>query len=434
MAMNAPRAAVVLLLSLSCGTSLASPEAQGAASAVAGQPDRGNASNGKPGQFRHVVVLMMENRSFDHFLGWVPGADGRQAGLAYPDAAGALHPTHELAPDFQGCGFRDPDHSYSGGRVEYDGGRNDGWLLVNDVYSIGYYTQPDLAFLGKAVPQWTTFDRYHPSILSATFPNRIYQHAGQADRISNSFELSTLPTIWDRLAQKGLRGRYYYSDLPFLGLWGAKYVGISATIDRFYSDAAAGTLPEVAFIDGQFAQEATGTGNDDHPHGDIRNGEKLMHDVYEAVTRSPQWNETVLFINFDEWGGFFDHVPPPTAAIPPVTRAAGDVDGRLGFRVPALLVAPWARKGAVSHRQYDHTSVLRMIEANWGLEPLSVRDATAANIADELDYSLPRNDPPTIDVPAGPFGVPCPSQGPGNGLTEAAQLRALAAQYGFPLP
>jgi hypothetical protein len=75
-----------------------------------------------------------------------------------------------------------------------------------------------------------------------------------------------------------------------------------------------------------------------------------------------------------------------------------------------------------------------MIEANWGLEPLSVRDATAANIADELDYSLPRSDPPTIDVPAGPFGVPCPSQGPGNGLTEAAQLRALAAQYGFPLP
>jgi len=127
-------------------------------------------------------------------------------------------------------------------------------------------------------------------------------------------------------------------------------------------------------------------------------------------------------------------VPPPAASIPPITRAAGDVDGRLGFRVPALLVAPWARAGVVSHRQYDHTSVLRMIEDNWGLAPLSIRDATAANIADELDYSQPRNDAPRIDVPAGPFGVPCPSQGPGNGLTEAAQLRALATQYGFPLP
>jgi phospholipase C len=433
MTIYAARAAVVLVFTLSCASGSGSPEAeQAAASALGRKP--GQDAVGGPRHIRHVVVLMMENRSFDHFLGWVPGADGKQAGLAYPDAAGGLHSTHELAPDFQGCLFRDPDHSYSGGRIEYDGGRNDGWLRASDEYSIGYYTQPDLAFLGKAVAQWTTFDRYHPSILSETFPNRIYQHAGQTDRISNTFEPSMLPTVWDRLAQKGLRGRYYYSDLPFLALWGPKYVGISASIGKFYSDAAAGNLPEVAFVDGQYAQEATGTGNDDHPHGDIRNGEKLMHDVYEAVTRSPQWNETVLFINFDEWGGFFDHVPPPTASIPPITRAAGDVDGRLGFRVPALLVAPWARAGVVSHRQYDHTSVLRMIEDNWGLAPLSIRDATAANIADELDYSHPRNSAPRIDVPAGPFGVPCPSQGPGNGLTEAAQLRALAAQYGFPLP
>ena len=434
MVIHVARAAVVLVFALSCASVPGSPEAQQAAASAPGRKPGQDQVPGGPPHIRHVVVLMMENRSFDHFLGWVPGADGKQAGLAYPDAVGGLHSTHELAPDFQGCLFRDPDHSYSGGRIEYDDGRNDGWLRASDEYSIGYYTQPDLAFLGKAVPQWTTFDRYHPSILSETFPNRIYQHAGQTDRISNTFEPSALPTVWDRLAQKGLRGRYYYSDLPFLALWGAKYVGISALIDQFYSDAAAGKLPEVAFVDGQYAQEATGTGNDDHPHGDIRNGEKLMHDVYDAVTRSPQWNETVLFINFDEWGGFFDHVPPPTASIPPITRAAGDVDGRLGFRVPALLVAPWARRGAVSHRQYDHTSVLRMIEDNWGLEPLSIRDATAANISDELDYSHPRNDAPRIDVPGGPFGVPCPSQGPGNGLTESAQLRALATQYGFPLP
>ena len=413
MAIHAARAATIPLLLLSLGS--------------------GASLGGTPLRFRHVVVLMMENRSFDHFLGWVPGADGKQAGLAYPDAAGGLHSTHELAPDFQGCGFQDPDHSYSGGRVEYDGGRNDGWLRASDDYSIGYYTQPDLAFLGQAVPEWTTFDRYFPSILSETFPNRIYQHAGQTDRLSNTFEPSTLPTIWDRLAQRRLRGRYYYSDLPFLALWGAKYVGISSPIGQFFSDAAAGNLPEVAFVDGQFAQEATGTGNDDHPHGDVRNGEKLMHDVVEAVTGSPEWNETVLIVNFDEWGGFFDHVPPPLAAIPPITRAAGDMDGRLGFRVPALLVAPWARRGFVSHRQYDHTSVLRMIEENWALAPLSIRDATAANIADELDFAHPRA-APAIDVPAGPFGVPCPSEGPGNGLTEATQLRALAAQTGFPLP
>src|SRR5437762_7281516 len=103
----------------------------------------------------HVVVVTMENRSFDHFLGWLPDADGRQAGLTYLDAAGVGHPTYALAPDFQGCGHADPDHSYEGGRVEYNDARCDGWLRVNDTFSIGYYRQEDLAFLGRAVPQWT---------------------------------------------------------------------------------------------------------------------------------------------------------------------------------------------------------------------------------------------------------------------------------------
>ena len=119
----------------------------------------------------------------------MPGADGKQAGLVYPDPSGGLHATHALAPDFQGCSFGDPDHSYSGGRAEYDGGRADGWLFVNDVFSIGYYTQPDLAFWGKAIPLWTTFDHYHAAILAETFPNRIYLHAGQTDRISNTFDM-----------------------------------------------------------------------------------------------------------------------------------------------------------------------------------------------------------------------------------------------------
>jgi phospholipase C len=393
------------------------------------------AASVQPPHIRHVVVLMMENRSFDHFLGWLPGADGEQAGLAFTDSAGVSHPTHELAPDFQGCLFSDPDHSYAGGREEVDGGLMDGWLRAgaNDVYSIGYYVGDDLAFLGQAARRWLTFDRYFPSILSETFPNRIYLHAGQTDRISNTFTPSMLPTIWDRLAESGLTGRYYYSDLPFLALWGAKYVPISRVIGQFFDDAAAGRLPDVAFVDGLYAQEATGTGNDDHPHADVRNGEAFMNAVYEAVVRSPQWHETVLFITFDEWGGFFDHVPPPHAAIPPATLAAGDADGSLGVRVPALLVAPWRADAKVSHRQYEHTSVLRMIEQNWGLRPLTIRDANAANPADELDFASPLAEPaPRFDVPAGPFGVPCPSEGPGNGVLEAWRSAALAA--GFTLP
>jgi phospholipase C len=382
-----------------------------------------------------VVVLMMENRSFDHFLGWLPGADGRQAGLSYLDAAGVSHPTHALAPDFQGCGQSDPDHSYQGGRQEVDGGKMDGWLRAgqNDLFAIGYYVAQDLPFWGQAATRWLTFDRYFPSILSETFPNRIYQHAAQTDRLSNTFTPSTLPTIWDRLAQKGLTGSYYFSDLPFLALWGSKYVPISHPVRNFYDDAAAGRLPEVAFVDGEFAQEAIGTGDDDHPHQDIRNGEAFLNSVYEAVVRSPQWRETVLFINFDEWGGFFDHVAPPRAPIPPATLAAGDTDGSLGVRVPAMLVAPWAPKAPVSHEQFEHTSVLRMIEANWNLAPLTSRDASAANPADELDFAQPLTAPaPRFDVPPGPFGIPCPSEGPGNGVLEAWRAAALSA--GFPLP
>lgn len=120
----------------------------------------------------HVVVLMMENRSFDHFLGWLPDADGRQDGLSYLDAGGASHSTYPLAPDFQGCGHRDPDHSYAGARVEYNGGQCDGWLRVNDTFSIGYYRQEDLAFLGRAVPQWTSFDRYFCAIGRQVCPDQ----------------------------------------------------------------------------------------------------------------------------------------------------------------------------------------------------------------------------------------------------------------------
>jgi phospholipase C len=351
-----------------------------------------------------VVLLMMENRSFDHLLGWLPGADGKQAGLSYTDAAGVSHATYPLAPDFQGCGRSDPDHSYAGARAEYNNGACDGWLRAgsNDVYAIGYYRQSDLAFLGQAAPAWTAGDRYFAAIMSSTYPNRMYQHAAQTDRISNTLAISALPTIWDRLAAKGLTGRYYYGDLPFLTLWGSKYASIIHTFSDFLDDCSSGNLPQVAFVDPQFLDS-----QDDHPHADIRNGEAFMNRVYEAVTASPAWPSTVLIINFDEWGGFFDHVPPPAAPIPDSDRAAGNTDGLLGFRVPFLLISPWSRRGYVSHTVYDHTSILRLIEWRWGLDPLSVRDAAAANPAQDLDFSKPNLPTPRFSVPAGPFGERC---------------------------
>ncbi len=406
--------------------------ALGRGGALAAKPAPG------PPPFDHVVVVMMENRSFDHFLGWLPGADGRQAGLTYVDLDGVAQPTRPLAPDYQGCGHPDPDHSYEGGRVEYDGGRCDGWLRAgsNDEYAIGYYGRRDLAFLGRAVPQWTTFSRYFCSILAETYPNRIYQHAGQTDRIHNTTALCTLPTIWDRLADAGLTGRYYYGDIPFLALWGAKYQPISRPYEAFEADCAAGTLPQVAYVDPRFLDEESGTSGDDHPHADIRNGEAFMDRIYRAVTSSPAWPRTVMVFNYDEWGGFFDHVPPPAAPIPAADAAAGNEDGLLGFRVPCLLVSPWARRGYVAKELFDHTSILRMIEDRWSLPPLTVRDASANSLAGALAAGRPDVRASQYDVPAGPFGGPCGAAPPGTPASSEAEwdaLRDVARAAGWPV-
>jgi phospholipase C len=411
--------------------------ALGARPGVAAKPALPNPKNSG---IEHIVVATMENRSFDHILGWLPGADGQQGGLVYLDSAGVSHATYPLAPDYQGCGHPDPDHSYGGARVEYNGGACDGWLRAgsNDEYAIGYYVPSDVPFLAEAAPGWTAFDRYFAAILGPTFPNRFYMHAAQTDRLSNTFELSTLPTIWDRLAGAGVNGRYYFSDAPFLGLWGPKYFSISRTFDRFLEDCAAGTLPAVSYVDPRFIDEETGTSNDDHPHSDIRNGEVFMNTVYSAVTSSPNWKHTVLVMTFDEWGGFFEHVPPPPAPIPAASAAAGDADGLLGFRVPCLVISPYTPRGVVSHTTFDHTSILKLIEWRWNLEPLTVRDASANNLAAALDFGKPDRFAPVYVIDPGPYGAPCPSvpSSPSSAATETNEwvaVRALAQGYGWKL-
>src|SRR3954467_2833418 len=356
----------------------------------------------------HVVVVMMENRSFDHLLGWLPGADGKQAGLAYTDAAGASHPTHPLAPDFQGCAFSDPDHSYNGARVEWNNGACDGWLRAgaNDLYSIGYYRQQDLPFLGKLAPVFTTWVFVFASILGPTFPNRFYSLSGVTDRISNNASRVDLPTIFDRFLAKRIPAAYYYGNFDFLLLY-QKYNAISHPYATFFKQAKTGKLPAFSYIDPNYTFHDSGPssgneGNDDHPHSDIRAGEYFMSQIYNAVVRSPAWPSTLLIFTFDEWGGFFDHVPPP---------AAPDVKpeyAQRGFRIPAVLVSPYARRHHVAHGTYDHTSILKLLEWRWGLAPLSVRDAAAANLAGALDFSHRHLKVPAISAPRVLVGAACP--------------------------
>ena len=376
----------------------------------------------------HVVMVMMENRSFDHFLGWLPGADGQQAGLAYTDDDGSVHETYPLAPDYQGCGHPDPDHSYEGGRIQYNNGACDGWLRsgASDEYAIGYYTRQDLPFFDGAAQDWTTCDRFFSSLLGPTFPNRIYMHAAQTDRLTNSFDACSLPTIWDRVADAGLTGRYYFSDVPFLALWGLKYLPISRPFSTFLSDCAAGTLPNVAFVEPRFLEEQSGISSDDHPHADVRNGQAFLNDVYNAVVRSPAWPRTVLVITYDEWGGFFDHVPPPVRPAAPADAALGN-DGRLGFRIPTLVISPQARKKSVASAELDHSSILKLVEWRWGLAPLTNRDADATNLAEVFAFGRAQPRAPRYRVRDAGFPTLCAP----TGIDKWEVLRELALGLGW---
>jgi phospholipase C len=185
------------------------------------------------------VVLMMENRSFDHYLGWLPNADGRQSGLSYVDENGKREATRPLAPDWQGCAYTDPDHSWNGGRAQLNGGKMDGFLLGrNDLFAISYYGEKDLPFIPSAARAFTAYDRFFCSIMGPTYPNREYMHAGQSYGIKNN----ALPpeteytngfpdtTIFAALSRKGISNRYFFNDLPAAGLWGAPGVARSSRV------------------------------------------------------------------------------------------------------------------------------------------------------------------------------------------------------------
>lgn len=358
----------------------------------------------------HIIVLMMENRSFDHMLGWLPGANGRQAGLSFTDSAGESHPTYHLTT-FDGRSHPDPDHTYAGGRSEYNGGQMDGWLRTgaNDTFCVGYYEEPDLPTLSALARNFTTLDNYFCSIMAPTYPNRIFQHAGQTDRLSNTPEVSTLPTIWDSLAKAGVSHTYYFGNVPFLSVWGDKYSGISKFYTEFLADCAAGSLPAVSFLDPSFTLLDDGDGNDDHPHADLRAGDAFLSEVYNAVTKGPGWKNTVLIVNRDEWGGFYDTVAPPRVIAP--NHVDTDlVDGRalLGHRVPAIVISPFSMGNPATPRidsnLYDHTSVLKLIEWRFGLPPLGARDASdeVANLSQALDLTAEYAAPPLIPVIAPP--------------------------------
>jgi len=384
---------------------------------------------------KHVVVIMMENRSTDHLLAWHPTANVVR-NQTFVDNAGVAHATYDLLGDdtyvgYMGCGYDDPAHGYETGRTHVNNGAMDGFLRTapdGDLFPIGYYLEGARPWFNSLARNFTVCDNYFCSTLTSTFPNRVFLHAGATDRMSNGFapqasgssaSPSLLPTIWDRIADTGgaVTGRYYFQDLPTLGLWGEKYIPISRHIESFFADAATGQLPNVAFVDPRALEEGnTGTSGDDHPHADLRVGEYFLQSCFDAVANSPAWPNTVFIITYDEWGGFFDHVAPPRAmdASSGLDRDLVDGKARLGIRVPTIIASPYTKgdpnNPRVSSQVYDHTSILKFIETAFGLGRISstsrdnssdVGDLMAAIDLSKTDFSLPELGP-------APFVAPTP--------------------------
>jgi len=380
------------------------------------------------------VVLMQENRSFDHYFGWRSAdADAKQL-IDYPDDNGVMHPTHPLAPDFQGCAFNDPDHSWEGGRRQYDNGALDGFLKSpNDEFSIGFYNREDIPYSPLLAEAGTLYDRYFCSLLGPTWPNREYMHSAQSGGLKDNAKpqdviiaikdqgLYHWLTIWDLMIQQGLKVTYYFSDLPFIGVFGQRYLPIIKPVSEFYVDAAAGNLPNLAFVDPMFLDGGGGDGlsGDEHPHGDIRIGQAFISDIVHAFVTSPQFRRGAMFVNYDEWGGFFDHVPP---VLVPDDRSSPDLNenfGITGFRIPGIAISPYARRNYVSHQTVTHESILKLVSYRFGLGFLNKRHRYASNIGRSFDWENPNFDVPDLPIVLPPLTFPCHLRS--AGLDPAAQ-------------
>jgi phospholipase C len=360
------------------------------------------------------VVLMMENRSFDHYLGWMPEADGQQAGLSYVNKQGQRQSTHLLTPDYQGCEHPDPDHGWDDGRIQVNRGKMDGFLKSkdNDEFALGYYGERDLGFLPAAAKAFTTYDRMFCSLLASTYPNREYMWAAESyGKKDNAIPFPPPPgnggqpgfpdnTIFAALDKIGVSNRYFNVDVPVSALWGAASTKRTGPVTEYYERARAGTLPHLSFVDPSFANEGGGTSGDEHPHGDVRVGQAFMADVVNAFVESPQFKRGVLFIVYDEHGGFYDHVAPPRMPDQRNSRNLAEDFGQTGIRVPAVAVSPYARRGHVSHTTFTPVSILKMICYRFGLKPLNRRVAYSPNIARSLDWvSPPNTKPPPLPNP-----------------------------------
>jgi phospholipase C len=371
----------------------------------------------------HIIVLMQENRSFDHYFGRLaamgqPDAEGPPDSYSNPGGAdGGVVTFHH---DTERC-LNDTNHEWDGAHRQYNNGAMDGFVVTNQPHgdrALTYFDGGDIPFYYALANTFAIGDRYFSSLIGPTWPNRLYLMAatsfGRADNafISQDTAAHPVPQIFSLMDAAGVTwgdyagGARMLGFLPYYGILRRATIEHEHRIDDLMRDLAAGTLPQVSFVEPDYLG-AGGTRVDEHPPGIPMSGERWVEGIVRGLMASPLWARTALFITYDEHGGFADHVPPHPACEPdnlPPQVAGAAVPGRfdrLGFRVPFIVVSPYARRHFVSHRTFDHTSILRFIEARFGLPALTRRDANAALPTDLFDFASPPFMTPPMLPPAG---------------------------------
>jgi phospholipase C len=395
-------------------------------------------------QITNIVVLMMENHSYDNKLGMLrrTGADGFKLGsdgkplASNPYANGDIQHAFHMPTTCQLTGF--PTQEWTQSHIQYADGRNNGFVKsASGPVAMGYWDREDQPFYYSMCDVFPIGDRYFCPVLGQTYPNRRYLIAATSMGMIDDTTppLKQYPpngTIFDKMADQKISWKDYYSTSPTTLLYPelylnnvSKVVKIGAPASKgkkatgFFADAEAGTLPSYSLVEPNY-----NTTSEEDPQN-IVNGEKFAASIIDAVMSGPQWPGTVLIWTYDEHGGYYDHVPPPPALQPDdiqpdILKPGLRYDGfrRYGFRVPLAVISPWSRKDFVSHTVMDHTSICALVEAKWNLPAMTYRDANANNMLHMLDFSAPSFlTPPKLAKPrveTDPHTLACSVSGPGT--------------------
>jgi phospholipase C len=356
---------------------------------------------------RHVIVLMRENRSFDHLFGKLhergqPGVEPVPETFSNPDRAGVqVFPGQATST----CIATDPGHQSESMQRCVHGGKMDGFVLnaaattpTDGHFVMDYYDESELPFYYWLARTFAVSDRHFAPNASGTFANRAFlvfaTNAGVVDT-GIVFPPPNTPSLFHLLMNAGFTWGAYSDGLPFSGSldWDHTDAGVHH-LQELYDALDRGTLPNVAFVDGVEDLD------DDHPAADLQLGEARVKSVYEHALTSPEWQHLAIFWTYDEAGAFADHVPPPRGCLPLPSRSPF---AELGPRVPLVAISPWAKRGYASHVVHDHSAITRFIEAIFDLPSLTARDANSDALLDLFDFSCARDLslPPAPDVGSG---------------------------------